>query len=455
MTNYTQREYNIRRIALHGFAGLAIVLVLCIFLSGTVKMIATAKVKLIMPTSDYLTEDIQSTGFLHFSEVTDLLGGTLPENVSLTVRKVHVTTGRRVSKGDVLFEAVVTDIDSMIETLNSDYIATTEELVQLRLQNAGLFITPNDESWIIAYDAYLTAQQQLLEERIKYEADAAMMGVALIDGTLPDGVEDDILLSDQEAVGATSKRLDELRERLEQVNRIGIQPEVKAFVLQERKLLSDINSLQRQITTLYQLSTQVQIVTAPHDGYILAVNIQEGEIFRGPSPAMSMSAEEAECYLQADVSKTNRTISEGTTVAIIGSLGYQIEGTVKRNGFDNAGNAMIQVNIPMSSISTLGGASNLLKYGVNMTVRYVSDRVSTLIPASAVRGNSNNYYVYTIQEERNLLGEDILTLVKQSVTIIEEAGDMVAILEAIESQRIAYMEDRSISEGSEIIPYND
>lgn len=455
MINYTQKEHNIKRIALRGFVGLLIILALCMFLSGTIKTLATAKVKLTMPTSDYLTDSIQTTGYLYFSDTDDIFSNAVPENTSLTIRKVYVTPGRRINAGDVLFEADVTNFDAVLEELNENYTAIAEELTQLQLDNTYLHMSSSDEAWVNAYDAYLLTQQELLNAQIALSANATHLGITLIDGKLPDDIIDDTLLEKQALVEDLLAQVDEKRSALENANLRGIQPAVKAFIMQERRLQNNLVSLQEQMTELYLLSTMAQAVTAPHDGFILTVNINEGDQFDGTLPAIVMSGESAECYLQADISGTSRTITEGTPVVISGSIGYKVESTVSRNSFDAAGNPAIQVTIPSSAISTLGGASGLLKKGVSMSVEYVSDKVSTLIPAAAVRGITGNNFIYVVEETENLLGQSVLTLAKQPITIADEAGDMVAVAEEITNMQIAYMEDRSVSEGSEVISYDD
>ena len=88
-----------------------------------------------------------------------------------------------------------------------------------------------------------------------------------------------------------------------------------------------------------------------------------------------------------------------------------------------------------------------------MTVSYRSSASTTLLPVSAVRGSGESRYIYVVDEGSNALGETTLTIRRQDVTVLAEVGSTVSVQEDLGRVRVAYMEDRAISEGSTVMLY--
>ena len=106
-------------------------------------------------------------------------------------------------------------------------------------------------------------------------------------------------------------------------------------------------------------------------------------------------------------------------------------------------------------MTTLGGGSALLASPVEMTASYRAGTSTTLLPASAVRGSGDSRYVYLVSEENNALGQRVLKVKKQDVKVLAEVGSTVSLEDDLSRQRVAYMEDRSISDGSEVMVYGN
>ena len=88
-----------------------------------------------------------------------------------------------------------------------------------------------------------------------------------------------------------------------------------------------------------------------------------------------------------------------------------------------------------------------------LTVSYRSSASTTLLPVSAVRGSGESRYIYVVDEGSNALGETTLTIRRQDVTVLAEVGSTVSVQEDLGRVRVAYMEDRAISEGSTVMLY--
>ena len=70
-----------------------------------------------------------------------------------------------------------------------------------------------------------------------------------------------------------------------------------------------------------------------------------------------------------------------------------------------------------------------------------------------MRGSGDSRYVYIVNEESNALGNRVLKIAKQDVKVLAEVGSVASIENDLSRQRVAYMEDRAISEGSEVMLY--
>lgn len=227
------------------------------------------------------------------------------------------------------------------------------------------------------------------------------------------------------------------------------------MVLNLRDAHKRMSEASEKITALRTLKEQVACVRAPHAGYVVSVPIKMGEVYSGQGPAMVMSADNPDNeggVLRADLSGTDKRIEAGTKV-VVSDGGREISAAVTNRGIDVSGSWYADVAVTRAQITEIGGAAYLMREGVNMTCTYRAQTSTTLLPVSAVRGSGDNRYVYIVAEQNNSLGETTLVVVKQEVHVIAETEDTVSIEEDLGRQRIAYMEDRLIDDGTEVMAY--
>lgn len=91
-----------KKFAIKGLVTLAAVVALSMFFSGTIKTISTAKVKLVTAKQGKLEEEIKLSGQLTFPEKEDVKL-ELSSDQSVTIKRVRVAKGRRISAGDSAF----------------------------------------------------------------------------------------------------------------------------------------------------------------------------------------------------------------------------------------------------------------------------------------------------------------------------------------------------------------
>ena len=443
-----------KKMAIKGLVALAAVVALCMFFSGTIKTISTAKVKLVTAKQGKLEEEIKLSGDLTFTKTEDVKLA-LTSDQSVTIKRVRVAKGRKVAAGDVLFEAEVTGYDKEMESLRSEYDAAQKELMELERKNGDVRLKRTEEIWVEAYDALARSKDDLMNAQTQLEVAARLAGVTLTGGRLPEGETDETLLEAQKAVDAAQAAQGEAQKKFNSANRLGISENVISYITQSRTLNEKLTETQAKITALDVLAQQAKQVTAPHDGYIVEINVKAGDSYDGKTAAIVISAEDGDTVLRADTSKIEKKIDKGTQVTVKRDNDKTLSKKVTDSGVDEEGKRYIDVKLTDKDISNLGGGSALLSAAVEMTASYRASTSTTLLPASAVRGSGDSRYVYVVNEESNALGQRVLKVSKQDVKVLSEVGSTVSIQDDLSRQRVAYMEDRTIGDGSEVMVYGE
>ena len=254
-----------KKMAIKGLVTLAAVVALCMFFSGTIKTISTAKVKLVTAKQGKLEEEIKLSGNLTFPQTEDVKLA-LTSDQSVTIKRVRVAKGRRVAAGDVLFEAEVSGYDKEMESLRGEYDAAQKELMELERKNGDVRLKRTEEIWVEAYDALAKSKDDCMTAQTQLEVAAKLAGVTLSGGRLPSGETDETLTDAQKAVDAAQAAQDEAQKKFNSANRLGISENVINYITQSRQLNEKLATTQEKITALDVLAQQALQVTAPHDG---------------------------------------------------------------------------------------------------------------------------------------------------------------------------------------------
>lgn len=380
-----------KKFAIKGLVTLAAVVALSMFFSGTIKTISTAKVKLVTAKQGKLEEEIKLSGQLTFPEKEDVKLELSSDPQSVTIKRVRVAKGRRISAGDVLFEAEVSGYDKEMESLRGDYDDAQKKLLELERKNGDLRLKRTEEIWIEAYDALGKSKDELAQAQTNLEVAAKLAGVKLIDGGLPESAADNQQLIDlyQAVIDAQTAQA-EAQKKFNNANRLGISEDVLSYITESRELKDKLAKTQEKIAELDVLAQQVSEVKAAHDGYVVEINVKAGDAYDGKTAAIVLSAEGSEPVLRADTSKVERTIEKGTQVTIKRDSGKTLTKKVTDAGVDDEGKKYVDIKLSDKDVTTLGGGSALLASPVEMTASYRAGTSTTLLPASAVRGSGDS-----------------------------------------------------------------
>lgn len=441
-----------KKWAIRGLMTLGVVVALCMFFSGTVKNLTTAKVKIAVPKGGRLEEKIELKGDLTFPR-THEVKPPLESGESLVVTRVAVANGYRVSKGDPLLETEVADYEKTRDELNEAYQAAQKAYLELERKNSGLYLRRSEENWIAAYDALAQCGQDLMQARLELRVIAEGLGLSLVDDRLSEGAEDAALLEAQRRVEEAVKAQQEAQRQFDDVNRLGIQDKVVEYITQNRELTARMQKAQDGLLRLETLRRQTAVLTAPHDGYVVSVPVKAGDVYNGKTALLLMSAQGQEPVLRADVDDLERVIEKETKVEITREGGKALEKRVTETGMNAMGREIIDVALKDTDVTALGGCASLLDKQVDLSITYKAAASTTLLPSAAVRGVGSSRYVYLISEEWSKTGRTVLRVQKLPVTVLAEFGDTASVENELGNSRVAYMEDRAISEGSEVMAY--
>lgn len=420
-----EKKNKLRGLAGKGLILIIAVLLLCIFFSGTVKSLTTPKVRLTGVSSGRLRDTVVVTGYLHFAETEDVGMPSLPKETTLTITEVCVGSGQYVSAGDVLFIAEVTDYTDKMADLMDAYSETYIQL--LNHERNAVKLSRSDERWFAAYDELIAAQENLIQIQLNLPEDADALKVA----------QQRIAAAEVEFAAA---------------DRMGVDATSYSYRTEHVRLQNKLEKLNEEMVTLKAIQ-DATIVTAPHDGYIVSLNIYEDGLYDGKKPALVMSSEDLGCVLRADISRSPRKVTTGMSAVMPTQTDATLRTKVAQIGYEKNGIAYADIAINADDFGTLGGTDNLMMSGLPITINYVAEETTMQLPISAVRVSGAEYYVYTVIESENIFGAQVLTLKKQTVTVLDESDTMVAISGLNQNAQVAYMEDRALNDGMEVMTY--
>ena len=442
--------------ALKALCILAVVIALCMFFARTVQTITTPKIQRITATKGKLEEKIAISAQVYFPKTEDVRIRDA-RTLNMVIDEVMVRPGYQVKAGDVLFTAEVPALEEKIDTLRADYDKKVAELAEKKAGHIRQQMTSQQNTlynaMMDAYDVYYGRRYEVFRlAAIKGftlpEDDAAWPAVADADPELTAaiGQSEAARLAMEDAVTALKRLYDS-------GGRVG--DATFSYIKEMDDIKRSIADCQEKMMELEVLAAGLLEVKAPHDGYITAIELKAGDSYDGSKAAYSISAEGGEPVLRADVSNITKTLAAGNKVTTSGDKNTEITEIEAEAG----GKKYALIRISSDVTKDLGGMSRMMGMtDIPLTITYKAGKNTTLLPASAVRQDSDSsYYVYVV--ERNwgggLLGSGGYTLRKRTVTILEKTDKMVSLSDDLQYTEIADREDRALSEGQAVMDYVD
>lgn len=439
-----------KRIAIRGLIIVAIVVALCMFLSGTIANITTPKVKLVTVSNGKLTENVKLKGKLNYTETEDKKI-ELPSGTTLTLNVVNVRPGSSVKKDDVLFEAEVTGYEDAIKTAQSEYNSALDELMELEQKNSDLQLRKSDENYANAYYALRDALRNGTTAHIRMNTELESKGHLYTPEGYPEGADDE----EKKAIDNYRKTvLDEEQARInfDAYSRRGIESNEWSYLSSRQKGREKLAQCEDKLQQLDSLNFAASAIKAPHDGYISAVKVERGASYDGKGPLYTITTEKGEPVVRCDLSNITQNVVTGLkAVANIGS--NTVDTKVGEIGYDKNGNKYADIILTRELITLCGGMNKMTENETEFTVQIKAKETTSLLPTTAIRGSGKDRYVYVARKQQDSFGSTTITLSKTPVTVIAETDGTASIEQSLSNEQIACMEDRPIDENSTVMEY--
>ena len=436
-----------KKIAIRGMIALVCVVALCMFFSGTVRTIATAKVKIISPRQGKLTQSVTLTGKLRFPQNREV---KLPamEGYTLDIKSVAVEVGSEVKAGTALFTAQVTDYEKTLASLRAEYDSADAQLRALEQKNINL--RKSEQAWADAYVEITDATQALSDAKFAWQAQLRLEGLT----EMPQEPSE-ALAAAWETYQTCQGVYEAAREKMTQAERFTISDEVRSYVADTKKYRDQRDEAQDKVVALMVYNRQVEKVCAEEAGYITKVDVEAGKTFDPVNAAYSLCGKEDMPVVRCAVGDTSLTMSKGMAASLPSRYGYDLDTQTCAVGMTPEGEKYVEVELDKGIIEDMGGLVTMAKGDISVKIEYKAPQATTLLPAAAVRGSGDERYVFVVQNGTSAFGEARLTVSKLNVKVIAQAGDLISVEEDISWQKVAYMEDRAISDGSVVMEYTD
>ena len=441
---------NLKKFAIRGIVILAIFVALCIFFSGTVRTITTPKVNLYKPKRDKLEESITLVCKPAFPN-TESVGVELSEGLTLTIVKVNSRVGYTVEAGEVIVEAKVTDYDTKYKQYQQDYDTAAAQLLSIQNKNRNTRINQRDQAYADAYYGLQSARHEALAAELEMDAQLSREKLTRVESGYPEGASED-LKKLIDAWRTTREAYDSAIKTMENASRYNIDENVWAYISEREEQQEKLEEAEKGLRMLVALNDKVKAITAPHDGYLADLKVNEGdENYNGTQPMFSITPEDTLPTLRADLSNVKRTVSEGMTVTM--EKNPALTSKVIKIDTDAEGKKYADIEANKEIIKAEGSIFSILDSGTNMILKYNSKEANTLLATSMVQGTEDNYYVFVAKKNEGAFDGNTYTIEEMKVTEAGRTASQVAVKEDLTAYLIAYGWDRKIQNGSTVMEY--
>ncbi len=440
----------LKKIATRGLIAVAVLVALCMFFSGTIENITTPKVKLAKASRGKLVEKVELSATLAYPDVEEQRL-TLPAGQTITVSRVNVRAGYPVKAGDVVIEAKVTGYEAAAQQAQNEYDAALDALMEIERKNEGLTLRRSEQTYADSYAALRESARETARKRTDMEVLLRAAKLTYTESGYPAGADGETAAA-IDAYRAALQAQEAAQETFNRAARYGVDDAVWAYISERQSAQEKLDDCAEKQVALEELSRSAATICAPHDGVIAGVNLKQGDPYDGTAALYSITSEGASPALRADLTDVEKAITEGMNVTV-GSGDDSVQAKVTGIGFTESGAQCADVAVTDEIIRTVGSLYSLSTSPTKLTILFKSSESSCLLPASAVRGSGDSRYVYTVNERTTTFGKRKLSLSKLDVHVIAEADGVASIQEDLSYYNIAYMEDRALSDGSDVMEY--
>ena len=135
----------LKKFALRGMIILAVVIALCVLFSGTIRSLTTAKVQRAQVKNGKFENVIELSSKVAFPEKEEVKI-SVPDGLSLTVQRVPVAAGQKISKGETLMYTQLTDEEKTIAELEKKYDEARSAIEDWDRKHGDIRLSRNEEA---------------------------------------------------------------------------------------------------------------------------------------------------------------------------------------------------------------------------------------------------------------------------------------------------------------------
>lgn len=453
----------LKRFALRGLIILFVAVALCMFFARTVQTITTAKVQLISASSGRFETEMTFDAQVSFPEKEEI---TLEDaaTTSITVNRIYVKPGHFVKEGDVIFTAKVPTFEEEMKKLREEYDTKNKELLDLDAKNrTASKESRQNELYDEMLDAQTASSSANYDARLlALEADIRLTGdVSGWDKQLSvyKEVPEDVTKAVRKAQTAQSAYETARAAYFEILDnrKLRVKDEVFEYIKTRNAAIDAMNELTGKMVDLASRAMSLEKVTAPHDGYIVSIDVTEGNAYDGSKKAYVISAQDSVPVLLADLDKDmQRSIADGTRADVENSTYGSRRSEVAETVINADGTKQLKVVMPEDFLAQDSAAIRrfVSEGGVTVKITYRARQSSTLLPASAVRSDSNGDYIYLVETQwGGFMSQTSMKVKKTSVTVLDKSDKVVSIAEDFSYQKVADREDRDLNDNQKVMEY--
>lgn len=435
-----------RNIAIKGMLILLCIVLVCLFFSGTIKTIVTPKVQFVTVKAGRLTQHYQFSGQVIYPGAEDF---SYAVSQPVIISKIYVRPGDQVKAGDLLFSMRFSSQEAMASQLEGAYQNALIAQMEFEQTYADYQPDPRASAYMSAYSALRMAAIHEGEARLAMER-ALPAGVIVPEEGSPEGADAAATKAIDEWRGAYANKAS-AKSAFDRISAdYALTESDRQYLLRKQETANAIASTGAALNAFYDERDALRAVCAPRDGYIAAVHVSTGSSYDGSRPLCMLTDAESMPVIEIGTDELNRSIPDGTAVMLITPWG-DFKSEVLAAGVNQEGNRYAHVAIP-DALARMGVSIHQLSleaFTVSMALQ--ADTAHALVPVSAIHGSGDDRYVYVVEEKKTALGGTEMRVSKLSITVISEADGLAAVEEKLTRVRLAYMEDRPLSDGAAVM----
>ena len=450
----------LKKIALRGMIILAAIVALCILFAGTLRSLTTPKVDFAEVKNGKFEKIVEMTGNVVFPDKEDFTI-PVPDDMSVTVEKIIVSTGEHVKAGAALMNAKVTDYEKKLAEQKEKYDKARDELDAWERKNGDIRLTNNEKQWMTAYEKERDAVAREQNLRISLMADLNATDAADLTDELMQGISDNKIVEKYIEWKQVREEMAAAQKELKNLERYAIAEDVWATLQTKREKQKDMADAEARMMEIRKLQKTVETIKAPHEGYVVAIKAsKEIPLVGDKAEVIQITPEGKGPVLRVKLKDKNNqavNVQKGAVLTLPVNNWMKVDAKVTALGVDKDGEKFADAALTEKILGEFGNVSSMIKKGdikVKMTTR--AKDTTQLIEASAVRTDGTRKYVFLgAVEEAPLGGTRIVVEEFELKDVLGESEKYVSVAEGtIDSgKKVLYHEDRIIKKKDTVMKY--